>query len=144
MNTRVILVTLSMLAVLILSSCGSSDTSPISVDPSDSVRVTQWVFGDNTVVPLIAGQNYTAGELTVHNNYDTIFFDIVLFDDWFMSEAHIQVADDYAGFPQTKKGTPIPGQFGFSKSHFAFVPALERVTSCCVRFAVHAQPRRIN
>jgi len=114
MNTRLILVSLSLLAVLALSSCSGGSTSPLSVDPTDTNRSNQFDPVGYTVIPIIAGQNYTAGELTVWNDEDTIYFDVVMFDDWFLNQVHIDVADDYLGLPKNKQGKLVPGHFQFS------------------------------
>ena len=125
MNTRLILVSLLMLAVLALSSCTGGSTTPVSVDTTDSSRNTQFSWGDDFIIPLIAGQNYTAGEIHVSNDADTIFFEVTMFGDWFLNQVHIDIADDYSGLPKNRQGRLVPGHFEF---YWNLVPAVQFYT----------------
>jgi hypothetical protein len=121
--TRNLLVALSLFALLVMVSC-SGTTTPVtsSIDQTpDLNRYSDWHFGDDLVLTIIAGQNYEVGTVTVSNDYANIYFEIALDDGWTMSETHLHVADDYGGFPQTKKGTPIPGQFDYSMTFDPYV-----------------------
>lgn len=67
---------------------------------------------------LYAGKNWAIGEVLIKNNVaGKICVKFVLTDSaaidegWIITEAHVAVAANCAGIPQTKKGNPIPGQF---------------------------------
>jgi len=118
MNARIVLVLVSLLAVLALS-CSDGNTNPLSVDPTDTTRSNQWVFGEDLELTIIAGQNIEVGTLTVSNDYDYLYFDIQLDSPWLMTETHLHVANDFDGIPVNKKGNPRPGWFDW---HMDFDP----------------------
>lgn len=72
------------------------------------------VCGTPTTTPLIAGQNMTAGTVSVYNDATNIYVQYSLESPWLISDAHVAVATTLAGIPQTKTGNPIPGRFAYS------------------------------
>lgn len=62
------------------------------------------------------------GTVCVWNDADNLYVKYCLFDDdpdnlldnWYLTGIHLQVATSLDGIPQTKKGSPIPGQFEFN------------------------------
>lgn len=116
MFTRYILVAVSLLTVLAISSCAGGGTNPTSVNPlTDTVRTDQWAPGDPQTFPIIAGQHFTAGEVTITNGTDFIYFDVTMFGDWVLTEVHIQVGTDDSDFPRNPSGRLIPGHFDFAE-----------------------------
>jgi len=69
---------------------------------------------------LVAGQNYTVGEVCVWNDADNLYVAYHITQDGVcLTETHLHVATGMGEdtIPQTKKGNPIPGQFDYSQSH---------------------------
>ena len=110
---------LFLLTALTIVGC-SGGSAPVEVSSdfgNDVVKEVQWTYGDDTVVPIIAGQWDEVGSLTVSNDPTNIYFDLVLVDGWVTTETHLHVGDTFADFPQNKKGILIPGQFEYSTDH---------------------------
>ncbi len=65
-------------------------------------------------VPLIAGQNYTAGRVDVEivneEGTDFVYISYITNEDWIIKLTHMY-AGDRDGIPETKKGNPKPGVF---------------------------------
>jgi hypothetical protein len=72
------------------------------------------VCGTTTTTPLVAGQNFVAGTISISNSADYIFIQYVTDSLWVMSDAHVAVASTLDGIPQTKTHNPIPGRFAYS------------------------------
>jgi hypothetical protein len=63
-------------------------------------------------LPLIAGQQFEAGIVTIHNNNGGLFIGVTTDNGWQMVE--LQIHAGWAENPvPTKKGNPVPGQFDF-------------------------------
>jgi hypothetical protein len=61
-------------------------------------------------VPLIAGQFYEAGTVTIHNNNGGLLIDIEMANGWHLAELHVHAG--WADNPvPMKSGNPIPGKF---------------------------------
>jgi hypothetical protein len=73
--------------------------------------------GDPTVVTLFAGQTMNAGNVTVANDDSYIYVTFAALGDWLLKETHLAIASTVAGIPQTKNGSPVPGQFPYKMTH---------------------------
>ncbi len=114
-----------MIAMLLLGivSCASRDSAVTPVTPtimseSDTVRDISYLpsvyCGEATVVPLIAGQSTTIGEVIVANDDQFLYVEYVTQAPWVLVETHIAVSDSLEGIPQTKTGNPKVGQFAYN------------------------------
>jgi len=63
-------------------------------------------------LPLIAGQHYEAGVVTIHNNNGGLLIDVQMMNDWKMVELHVHAGWDGNPVPM-KKGNPALGKFDF-------------------------------
>lgn len=79
-----------------------------SISPADAETC------GTTTSNLIAGQHYTAGQITIANDETYIYVNYATSSPWLMSEAHAAAATTLAGIPQSKSGNPIPGRFPYS------------------------------
>ncbi len=70
--------------------------------------------GTTASTPLIAGQHYTAGTISISNDANFIYVQYATENPWVMSDAHVAVAKTLAEIPQTKSKNPIPGRFAYS------------------------------
>jgi len=94
---------------------GATSTS----DPAKLVwgqDVTLPVCDPVSTYPLYAGQTMLVGDVLVESDGDQICVKFVLnagaiTTGWLITEAHVAIANDGTGIPQTKKGNPIPGKF---------------------------------
>lgn len=115
--------TLLLIAVLFLSVgiylSGCQQETPVVSGSYISDTVVISSSGTNCV-PIIAGQNITAGSIcfvdvdTDNNGWDDalqVCYSTI--DGWQLSEAHFEIAAGLSGIPVTKKGNPIPGQFTY-------------------------------
>jgi hypothetical protein len=63
-------------------------------------------------LPLVAGQHFEAGTVTIHNNNGGLLIDVRTANDWKMTALHV-----HAGWAEnpvpTRQGNPVPGQFDF-------------------------------
>lgn len=75
------------------------------------------IYGNPTVVTLLAGQNIDVGTVTVANDGVNLYIEYETKNSWCMTETHLHVAEDWPEIPQTKKGNPIPGQFDYNMDH---------------------------
>jgi hypothetical protein len=67
--------------------------------------------GSPLTVKLIGGQYIDVGSVTISNDTENVYVEYnVDADDWYLTEAHVAIADSLAGIPQ-KNGNPTPGQF---------------------------------
>ena len=76
-----------------------------------SLAAAQNAHGPGRVdVPLIAGQFYEAGTVTIHNNNGGLLIDIEMANGWHLAE--LQVHAGWADNPvPTVLGNPVPGKF---------------------------------
>lgn len=79
-----------------------------------SIRPARAETCGTTTSALIAGQHYTAGQITIANDETYIYVNYATSAPWLMSEAHAAAAATLAGIPQSKAGNPIPGRFSYS------------------------------
>jgi hypothetical protein len=78
-------------------------------------------YRDNTVeecgdlsTPILAGQHIDAGEVTITNDWDTLYVDATTHDGWLIKEIHVYVGTDPV--PVNNGGNPAPGQFPYKVS----------------------------
>ena len=97
---------------------GSSDGPPPEVVWAQNVTPLECVpTYPVSQYPLFAGQTWEIGNVSVKTSASGICVKFVLTDaaaiadGWLITEAHVAVAGEAAGIPQTKTGNPIPGQF---------------------------------
>lgn len=64
-------------------------------------------------VDLLAGQNIDVGDIIVTREGNTLTVKYCTTGDWLIIETHLAVNDSLSKIPQTKKGSPIPGQFPY-------------------------------
>lgn len=71
-------------------------------------------FGPGRVdLPLIAGQYYEAGTVTIHNNNSGLLIKVATANGWKFDELHVHAGWEENPVPTNKNANPIPGQFGF-------------------------------
>lgn len=59
-------------------------------------------------IPLIAGQQYEAGTVTIHNNNGGLLIDVQTADGWRLTALHVHAG--WADNPvPMKSGNPVPG-----------------------------------
>ncbi|RJX16951.1 MAG: hypothetical protein C4563_11310 [Desulfobulbus sp.] len=63
-------------------------------------------------VPLIAGQQYEAGMVTIHNNNGGLLIDVQIAEGWRMTELHVHAGWEGNPIPM-KNGNAVPGKFDF-------------------------------
>ena len=81
--------------------------------PVATVFASPEVLGPGRIdLPLVAGQQYDAGKVSIHNNNSGLLITVEMENGWKMAELHV-----HAGWAEnpvpTKKGNPIPGKFDF-------------------------------
>jgi hypothetical protein len=69
-----------------------------------------------TEVSLIAGQNMTAGSVTVVNDADYIYITYNTTEGWVLTQTQLYVGTS-AGIPVGGNGNPKPGQFPYKTTH---------------------------
>lgn len=104
---------------------GASIMLDVGADASSENAVST----DAQSVELIAGGGNPKSAIIVGSVYywqdcENIYIKYViedqtpenLFDDWFITQTHLQISQSMEGIPQTK-GNPIPGKFDYQMSH---------------------------
>jgi len=92
---------------------------------------------------LIAGQSIDVGDVLVWNDEDYLYVKY-LTDGWYISEVHLEVAEQLSGIPQAK-GNPIPGKFtygeqGLWETEYEFPPIPLTWPKCTkLHIAAHAK-----
>lgn len=71
----------------------------------------------NGVTPLIAGQHYEVGKVTVKNDGVNIVVTYETNPGWFITETHLHITKDRLGFPVNSAGNPMIGIFMFGNEH---------------------------
>lgn len=66
--------------------------------------------------PLIAGQNYVAGTVSVLADAENIYVIYYMALGWNLKETHVAVATSLDGIPTNKKGNPKVGKFPLGES----------------------------
>jgi len=122
MKKVLFLITSLLILGLVLAGCSliSNITTPTS--ETECVNCLSRTNGSSDFsVILYAGQDEPVG--TVEGTIDGTSLNITYETTgcWKMSETHLHVASSLEGIPHTKKGNPIPGQFGYSTSHNPWV-----------------------
>jgi hypothetical protein len=122
---------LSLLSVAVLSSCSkNSNVTPDSTKPvfEEQPAAKPAYCGDLFVYgaannpsnpsqyqfPLIAGQNITAGQVTIGQFNGQYYVTIETYGDWYVKEAHAKLWDVPPGDPfggNSNYANPAPGQF---------------------------------
>lgn len=117
-------------------------TSPAAGATKKTTKATAInACGAPTVVSLIAGQQYTAGTVSVYNDATTLYVTYTTTGGWSISELHLYVGD-CALIPTNGPGNPVPGRFplsytGRGVTTYTFSVPLSSVGNCfCV--AAHA------
>ncbi len=132
-------------ATFLALGCGGS-TNPVEVSQSDSPRDTGYIpneyCGDATVVPLIAGRHYTAGEVTIINDETYIYVDINTFDSWVLGETHVAVVGSYHDLPLNNGGNPKIGRYPYE--NHAMIELGDWVPGDSIVISVHAEVMRLN
>ena len=101
------------------------------------------------VTDLIAGQHYDIGDVLVWNDADYLYVQYLVDNaDWCLTLTHLEVATSLDGIPQTKKGNPIPGKFGYSSEHACvteFTYQIERIWDIGdeLYIAAHAEAKQL-
>jgi hypothetical protein len=74
------------------------------------------------IVDLIAGGGneksaIDVGDVLVWNDVDFLYVEYSLIEGWCLTKTHLDVNISLENIPQTKKGNPIPGHFGYKEEH---------------------------
>ena len=90
---------------------------------------------------LLAGQTIDVGDIVAVYDSEHVRVDITTTTGWCLRGVHLALATSAAGFPQTKKGNPIPGKFPIKREHDPCVTADSFVvpTSSVVGWTTGAQ-----
>jgi hypothetical protein len=108
---------LAFLPLLMLGfiACDSDSNAPNNVmTPTDAARVAVVSSTNSDCVPLIAGQNINAGSVCFEQMADQLKVTFTVTDDWYIQEAQLWIGDNPNGYPKTRNGNPVPGQFPFA------------------------------
>jgi hypothetical protein len=76
-------------------------------------------------VPLMAGQHYEAGSITVSNDAENLVVVYETTGDWVITETHLHVGCDVWDIPMNRGGNPQVGHFDYQGEHD---PAVTTVT----------------
>ncbi|MFL5741893.1 MAG: hypothetical protein ACJ75B_16845 [Flavisolibacter sp.] len=77
--------------------------------------LTNLTFCSAKSVPLCAGQIYNVGEVDVQTAIDgKTYITYITKSNWYIKELHVY-AGDQGAIPVTSSGSPVPGQFPFTK-----------------------------
>lgn len=101
--------------------CGTSSNPMESSQPVDSRSISYLpdeYCGDSLTVDLIAGQHTDVGSVIVTNDGNYLYVEFIAEDPWVITETHVSVSDSLDGIPQTKKGNPKIGNFGYNVDSF--------------------------
>lgn len=105
---------------------------------------------------LVAGQHTDVGTVCVTAVGDDLEITYSTDNGWKLSETHLWVGTDIAGMPQTRKGSPIPGQFPYpsgdisGSTSYTSLVSLDSIGFSCpsddqaVLVAAHAVVKRGN
>jgi hypothetical protein len=66
---------------------------------------------------LLAGQTVDVGDIVAVYDSEHVRIDVTATPGWCLRDVHLALATSAAGFPQTKKGNPIPGKFPIKRVH---------------------------
>lgn len=94
-----------------------------------------------TIIDLIAGQHYDAGEVIISNDAEFIYVTFATSENWFLSETHLFVGQ-IEDLPLTPLGNPKIGRFPYSSTHelatsFTYTIPIDESLDCYV-IAAHA------
>jgi hypothetical protein len=110
---------IGVLLLLMTGACEMNEMTMLTeIDaPGISIMKSTPVSMDMTY-DLIAGQNLDVGDVVVWNDADNLYvkYEIQL-QGWCLTETHLALGFLPGDIPQTKKGSPIPGQFEHSEEH---------------------------
>jgi hypothetical protein len=125
----------SAVSALVLPSVGCFQDAPVEPAPDamEVFGITEMNGQTGTCAELLAGQTIPAGnvcftvidDVTMEVTYTTS-------GGWELEEAHLWIGCDPEGYPQTRKGNPIPGQFPFHSGNitgattYTFVVAMDQ------------------
>jgi hypothetical protein len=102
-----------------------------------------------TTVSLIAGQNMTAGSVTVVNDDTYIYVTYNTAEGWVLTQTHLYVGQ-VAQLPMANNGNPKPGQFPYKTTHnnvtnFTYtIPLSALGTGGCGTIAAHAAVKQFD
>lgn len=106
----------SAVSALVLPSIGCFQEAPVETapDPMEVYGITEMNGQAGTYAEILAGQTIPAGTVcfTVIDDF-TMEVTFATTDGWELTEAHLWMGCDPEGYPQTRQGNPIPGQFPF-------------------------------
>jgi len=91
---------------------GCSNSSKDLVGGTDVGQFQVMDVGD-----LVLHGGINAGEINVTNDEENLYVEFVAYDDWFLGETHLAVADTLEGIPQNRADNPIPGHFLHNQEH---------------------------
>lgn len=82
------------------------------------------------------GHGTDVGDLIIWNNGTHLFVKYCMvdatpccpFDNWYLTLTHLEIASSLSDIPQTRKGSPIPGQFEYHTYHGS--PGVTEFTYC--------------
>jgi hypothetical protein len=131
--------------MFLIMGCGGS-ANPIAVSQQHSSRDTGNIpdeyCGDATVVPLIAGRQYTVGEVTITNDEVYIYIDITTFDSWVLDETHAAVVGSVDDLPLNNGGNPRIGHYPYE--NHAMIELGDWVPGDNIVISVHAEVMKLN
>jgi hypothetical protein len=103
-------------SALALPTAGCFQEAPVQTtqDPLEVFSVTDMNGQAGTCADLLAGQTIPAGQVcfVVIDDF-TMEVTFTTTGGWELEEAHLWIGCDPEGYPQTRKGNPIPGQFPY-------------------------------
>jgi hypothetical protein len=112
----------SVVSTLALASAGCFRQSPVETTQGaqEVFSVTDMNGQSGTCAELLAGQTIPAGHVCFNVIDDfTMEVTFTTTGGWELEEAHLWVGCDPEGYPQTRKGNPIPGQFPYATGDIA-------------------------
>lgn len=111
MKTLIKLTLVLFAMAFVLVGCGTKDI----LGPDNTVFNTKAAEATPDTYPIIAGQNYNAGTMSLWNDDVNIYVKFDLTGTWTMEQSHVDIESsvfDIPGYP-----TPIPGQFDYITTH---------------------------
>jgi hypothetical protein len=109
-----------MLISFFFVSCTKHETSspPVKSDLKAATIISSITPDEFTI---IAGQNMTAGSVIFTETSGGLLVEYTLTGGWQLDAVHFWIGTDPTTYPQTKKGTPIPGQFPYVFENLGWV-----------------------
>ena len=118
MKKLIYLIVLALILGLVLTGCFLSNVGQVPTTEQSGISyLTKGTPGDHDVFTLYAGQHIDVGTVEVWNDTENLYVKYMVDDPWCLIETHLHVAASLEDIPQTEKGNPIPGQFGYKSEH---------------------------